>query len=119
MLNLTEVLALSFFVPIVMAMCGSTGMQSSTLIIRSLALNTLEGASIPKLLGKEIGDSKHPDFDDVQHHQGNDKQNDTSTMMPPGHWQLVAKKPQPLVVNNYTNNDGDDRRQDCYPIGQR
>lgn len=54
MLDLTEVLVLSFFVPIVMAMCGSTGMQSSTLIIRSLALNTLEGVSSWKLLGREI-----------------------------------------------------------------
>jgi len=54
MLNLTEVLALSFFVPIVMAMCGSTGMQSSTLIIRSLALNSLDGVSKPRILGREI-----------------------------------------------------------------
>ena len=53
-LDLTEVLALSFFVPIVMAMCGSTGMQSSTLIIRSLALNTLTDSSTLKLLGREI-----------------------------------------------------------------
>jgi magnesium transporter len=54
MLDLTEVLALSFFVPIVMAMCGSTGMQSSTLIIRSLALHNLEGVAPLKLLGREV-----------------------------------------------------------------
>ena len=54
MLDLTEVLALSFFVPIVMAMCGSTGMQSSTLIIRGLSLRTLEGRRVTQLLGREI-----------------------------------------------------------------
>ena len=54
MLDLTEVLVLSFFVPIVMAMCGSTGMQSSTLIIRSLALNNLEGVAPLKLLSREV-----------------------------------------------------------------
>lgn len=52
--DLAQVLALSFFVPIVLAMGGNTGIQSSTLIIRSLALGTLEGKGITKLLSREI-----------------------------------------------------------------
>jgi magnesium transporter len=54
-MNLREVLVLSFFVPIVMAMGGNTGIQSSTLIIRSLALGSLEGRKRGKILGREIG----------------------------------------------------------------
>jgi magnesium transporter len=52
--NLSEVIALGLFVPIVLAMCGSTGMQSSTLIIRSLSLGRLEGISVPRLVGREL-----------------------------------------------------------------
>jgi len=54
MLSLSEVIALSFFVPIVMAMCGSTGMQSSTLVIRSIALQGFEAAGTGRLLLKEV-----------------------------------------------------------------
>ncbi len=54
MSDFSQILALSFFVPIVLAMGGNTGIQSSTLIIRSLALGSLENKSIAKLLGREI-----------------------------------------------------------------
>jgi magnesium transporter len=54
MSDLREVIALSFFVPIVMAMGGNTGIQSSTLVIRSLALGSLEGRKVLRLLGREI-----------------------------------------------------------------
>jgi len=54
MTDLSQVLVLSFFVPIVLAMGGNTGIQSSTLIIRSLALGTLKGKSITTLLTREI-----------------------------------------------------------------
>jgi len=54
MLNLSEVIALSFFVPIVMAMGGNTGIQSSTLIVRSIALGTIEGRSVLRILLREV-----------------------------------------------------------------
>lgn len=52
--NLEQVLVLSFFVPIVMAMGGNTGIQSSTLIIRRIALGTMEADGIARILGREI-----------------------------------------------------------------
>lgn len=52
--NLEQVLVLSFFVPIVMAMGGNTGIQSSTLIIRRIAIGTMEADSIWRILGREI-----------------------------------------------------------------
>ena len=54
LLDLEEVLALSFFVPVVMAMSGGTGMQSSTLIVRSLALGSFEGVHLGKMFFREI-----------------------------------------------------------------
>lgn len=52
--NLEAVLVLSFFVPIVMAMGGNTGIQSSTLIIRSIALGTLQGTGLARILLREV-----------------------------------------------------------------
>lgn len=54
MADLSHVLVLSFFVPIVMAMGGNTGIQSSTLIIRGIALGRMEGRRIMKVLSREI-----------------------------------------------------------------
>ncbi len=51
--NLPELIILSFFVPIVMAMGGNTGIQSSTLIIRGIAVGSLRGRSVVKLLTRE------------------------------------------------------------------
>jgi len=53
--NLEQVLVLSFFVPIVMAMGGNTGIQSSTLIIRRLAVGSqMEGIHLFKILMQEV-----------------------------------------------------------------
>lgn len=49
-----EVLALSFFVPIVMGMGGNTGIQSSTLIIRGLALGSFNEKTLNRLLLREM-----------------------------------------------------------------
>lgn len=49
-----EVLALSFFVPIVMGMGGNTGIQSSTLIIRGLAIGSFNEKKLYRLLFREM-----------------------------------------------------------------
>jgi magnesium transporter len=49
-----HIIALSFFVPIIMAMGGNTGIQSSTLIIRGLAVGSLNERDISKLLIREL-----------------------------------------------------------------
>lgn len=49
-----HVVALSFFVPIIMAMGGNTGIQSSTLIIRGLAIGSLHERGLLKLLSREL-----------------------------------------------------------------
>jgi magnesium transporter len=53
-LGLAEIVALSFFVPIIMAMGGNTGIQSSTLIIRGIALGASHSSRIKKILTHEI-----------------------------------------------------------------
>jgi magnesium transporter len=52
--DFSHVLALTFFVPVVTAMGGNAGIQSSTLIIRSIALGTTEGRSLFRMLTREI-----------------------------------------------------------------
>ena len=47
-------MALSFFVPIIMAMGGNTGIQSSTLIIRGIAIGSTKGKNISRILAHEI-----------------------------------------------------------------
>jgi magnesium transporter len=49
-----HIVALSFFVPIIMAMSGNTGIQSSTLIIRGLAIGSFPEKALMKLLGREL-----------------------------------------------------------------
>ena len=49
-----HIVALSFFVPIIMAMGGNTGIQSSTLIIRGLAVGSITEREVFKLLGREL-----------------------------------------------------------------
>ncbi len=49
-----HIVALSFFVPIIMAMGGNTGIQSSTLIIRGLAVGSISEKALFKLLGREL-----------------------------------------------------------------
>ena len=55
--QVSSVLVLAAFVPIVLAMGGNTGIQSSTLVVRRLALEGLKGLrghSIGRLLRREI-----------------------------------------------------------------
>ncbi|MFL2876934.1 MAG: magnesium transporter [Pontiellaceae bacterium] len=49
-----HIIALSFFVPIIMAMGGNTGIQSSTLIIRGLAVGSIDERGLSKLLLREL-----------------------------------------------------------------
>jgi magnesium transporter len=53
-LGMAEIVALSFFVPIIMAMGGNTGIQSSTLIIRGIALGASHSRRILKIITHEI-----------------------------------------------------------------
>jgi len=52
--HISGIMALASFVPVVLAMGGNTGIQSSTLVVRSIALGGLKGRSVSKLLLKEI-----------------------------------------------------------------
>ena len=54
MIKFENIIMLSFFVPVIMAMAGNTGIQSSTLIIRSLALGAIYKKGIGKLLVREL-----------------------------------------------------------------
>jgi len=49
-----HIVALSFFVPIIMAMGGNTGIQASTLIIRGLAIGSISEKEVLKLLSREL-----------------------------------------------------------------
>jgi len=49
-----QIIMLSAFVPIIMAMGGNTGIQSSILIVRGLALGTFDGSHLRRLLAHEI-----------------------------------------------------------------
>ncbi|MFC1467897.1 magnesium transporter [Verrucomicrobiota bacterium] len=53
-LGISEILVLNIFVPIIMAMGGNTGIQSSTLIIRRIAVEGHSNKNIIKLLTHEI-----------------------------------------------------------------
>ena len=52
--HISETLVLAAFVPVVLAMGGNTGIQSSTLIVRSIALGALKGRSVARLLLREV-----------------------------------------------------------------
>lgn len=54
MAEFKDVIALVFFVPVVMAMGGNAGIQSSTLVIRSLALDSFSVADLIKRLLREV-----------------------------------------------------------------
>lgn len=53
-IGLGEAVVLSAFVPIVMAMGGNTGIQSSTLVVRRLAMGTLEMSDLSRMLLREL-----------------------------------------------------------------
>ena len=49
-----HIIILSSFVPIIMAMGGNTGIQSSILIVRGLAIGSFDESQLRRLLGHEI-----------------------------------------------------------------
>jgi magnesium transporter len=51
---LSSLIVLAAFVPAVLAMGGNTGIQSSTLVVRSLALGTIRQGKLLSILGREI-----------------------------------------------------------------
>ncbi|MBL7075909.1 MAG: magnesium transporter [Kiritimatiellae bacterium] len=51
---LSSLIVLAAFVPAVLAMGGNTGIQSSTLVVRSLALGTVRQGKLFSILGREI-----------------------------------------------------------------
>lgn len=53
-LSLSQVLALNYFVPIIMAMGGNTGIQSSTLIIRGIAVGSSVRKNVATVLSHEV-----------------------------------------------------------------
>ncbi len=53
-MQLEKVIALAFFVPVIMAMGGSVGIQCSAVVVRSLALGELEAYRMGKRLAREI-----------------------------------------------------------------
>jgi magnesium transporter len=53
-LSTAEIVVLSFFVPVIMAMGGNTGIQSSTLIIRGIALGASHSRRVMKIITHEI-----------------------------------------------------------------
>lgn len=52
--RISDIATLSFFVPAVMAMGGNTGIQSSTLIVRSIALGAMPRHNVALFLAKEL-----------------------------------------------------------------
>jgi magnesium transporter len=53
-LSLSDVIVLGAFVPVIMAMGGNTGIQSSTLIIRGIAIGTGHTKKIGRILRHEV-----------------------------------------------------------------
>ncbi len=52
--RLEVVLVLTYFVPIVMAMSGNAGIQSTTLVVRSLAIGTMQREKLWRFLAREF-----------------------------------------------------------------
>ncbi len=52
--HIEDVIILASFVPVVLAMGGNTGIQASTLTVRSIALGVQKDKNIPKLLLREM-----------------------------------------------------------------
>lgn len=54
LLRIPHIIVLGAFAPIVLAMGGNTGIQASTIVVRSIALGTLTGQSVVRLLTREL-----------------------------------------------------------------
>jgi magnesium transporter len=53
--SLEEIIAAAFFIPIIMAMGGNAGIQSSAIVVRGLATGEVRMAQTGKRLAKEVG----------------------------------------------------------------
>ncbi|MDD5033260.1 MAG: magnesium transporter [Methylococcaceae bacterium] len=53
--TIEKIVALASLMPIVAGIGGNTGTQTSTLIVRSLALGLISGTNVRKLIAKELG----------------------------------------------------------------
>jgi magnesium transporter len=53
--SLDRVLASAFFIPIIMAMGGNSGIQSSAIVVRGLATGEVRGGQVGRRLAKESG----------------------------------------------------------------
>jgi len=53
--TIERIVALASLMPIVAGIGGNTGTQTTTLIVRSLALGLISGANVRKLIAKELG----------------------------------------------------------------
>lgn len=53
--TLQQFIAISFFIPLIMALGGNTGIQSQTIVVRSIALGRIEEQSIKYVLLRQFG----------------------------------------------------------------
>ncbi len=53
--SLDQIIASAFFIPIIMAMGGNAGIQSSAIVVRGLATGEVRAMKIGRRLGKEAG----------------------------------------------------------------
>jgi magnesium transporter len=53
--SLNSVIASAFFIPIIMAMGGNSGIQSSAIVVRGLATGEVRGGQVGRRLLKECG----------------------------------------------------------------
>ncbi|MDI6703537.1 MAG: magnesium transporter [bacterium] len=53
--TLSEIITLTFFIPLIMGMAGNVGIQSSTIIVRGIAIGHIDIDRIKGILFKEIG----------------------------------------------------------------
>lgn len=52
--TINEIVVLAMFLPVLAGQSGNLGAQSLAVVVRSMTLGELRGASIPRLLGKEV-----------------------------------------------------------------
>jgi magnesium transporter len=51
---LSQVVALAFFIPMVIGTCGNAGTQSATMVVRSMALGEIRPGDFGKVFGREL-----------------------------------------------------------------
>lgn len=53
--TLQKIVALTFFIPMIAGMTGNTGTQSLAIVVRGLASNDIDKATVIKLIAREVG----------------------------------------------------------------